>query len=75
MFKKYLIAAAFVAPALALSSAAFSQVYHGGPKSSIPTRAQTFEANKPYAQLVQEKAKNNHSYRGGPNGVMPHGTK
>ena len=72
MLKKSLIAAALLVPALALSSTAYSQVYQGGPKSAIATRAQTFEVNKPYAQFVQEKAKDNHSYLGGPNGVMPH---
>jgi len=39
MFKKSLIAAALVLPALALSSAAYSQAYQGGPKGGIATRA------------------------------------
>jgi hypothetical protein len=55
MFKKSLIAAALVAPAFALSSAAFAgQVYQGGPKSGLSASAQTFEANKPYAQFVPD---------------------
>jgi len=75
MFNKSLIAAALVVPALALSSTAYSQVYQGGPKSAIATRAQTFEVNKPYAQFVQDKAKTNHKYLGGPMGAMPHGQR
>ena len=75
MLKKSLIAAALVVPALALSSTAYSQVYQGGPKSAIATRAQTFEVNKPYAQFVQDKAKTGHKYEGGPMGAMPHGQR
>jgi len=75
MLKKSLIAAALVVPALALSSTAYSQVYQGGPKSTIATRTQTFEVNKPYAQFVQEKAKTGHKYLGGPMGAMPHGQR
>ena len=69
MFKKSLIAAALVVPAFALSSAAFAgQVYQGGPKSGLSASAQTFEANKPYAQFVPDNraATSKHTYQGGP---------
>ena len=73
MFKKSLIAAALVVPALALSSAAFAgQAYQGGPKSGLSTNAQSFEANKPYAQDVSARA-GKHIYQGGPRTVVPHG--
>jgi hypothetical protein len=75
MFKKSLIAAALVVPAFALSSAAFAgQVYQGGPKSGLSASAQTFEANKPYAQFVPDDraATSIHTYRGGPKTLIPH---
>ena len=75
MFKKSLIAAALVVPAFALSSAAFAgQVYQGGPKSGLSASAQTFEANKPYAQFVPDNraATNKHQYQAGPKTVKPH---
>jgi hypothetical protein len=75
MLKKSLIAAALVVPAFALSSAAFAgQVYQGGPKSGLSASAQTFEANKPYAQFVPDNrdATSKHSYRGGPKTLVPH---
>jgi hypothetical protein len=75
MFKKSLIAAALVVPAFALSSAAFAgQVYQGGPKSGLSASAQTFEANKPYAQFVPDNraATSKHTYRGGPKTLIPH---
>ena len=75
MFKKTLMAAALVVPALALSSAAFAgQVYQGGPKSGLTATSQSFEANKPYAQDVSARA-SQHSYRGGPKTVNPHGQR
>ncbi len=78
MFKKSLFAVTLVVPALALSSAASAgQVYQGGPKSGLSTSAQTFEANKPYAQLVPtyRPATNKHTYRGGPQTMTPHGQR
>ena len=75
MFKKSLIAAALVVPAFALSSAAFAgQVYQGGPKSGLSASAQTFEANKPYAQFVPDNraATSKHRDQGGPKTVKPH---
>ena len=76
MFKKSLIAAALVVPAFALSSAAFAgQVYQGGPKSGLTASAQTFEANKPYAQFVPDNraATSKHRlYQAGPKTVKPH---
>ena len=75
MFKKSLIAAALVVPAFALSSAAFAgQVYQGGPKSGLTASAQTFEANKPYAQFVSDNraATNKRTYHGGPKTLIPH---
>jgi hypothetical protein len=75
MFKKSFFAAALVVPAFALSSAAFAgQVYQGGPKSGLSASAQTFEANKPYAQFVPDNrtATSNHTYRGGPKTLIPH---
>ena len=61
MFRKSLVAAALVIPALALSTASFAgQAYQGGPKSGVSTigkasGAQPFEANKPYAQATDER--------------------
>jgi hypothetical protein len=79
MFTKSLIAAALVVPAFALSSAAYAggPVYQGGPKSGISMSAQTFESNKPYAQLVPDTraAKSKHVYQGGPKTVTPHGQR
>lgn len=78
MFKKSLIAAALLVPALALSSAAFAgQVYQGGPKSGLTARVQTFEANKPYAQFVPgvRAATGKHIYQGGPKTATPHGQR
>ena len=75
MFKKSLIAAALVVPAFALSSAAFAgQVYQGGPKSGLSANAQTFEANKPYAQFVPDNraVTSKHTYQGRPKTVIPH---
>ncbi len=75
MFKKSLIAAALVVPAFALSSAAFAgQVYQGGPKSGLTASAQTFEANKPYAQFVQDTlvATSKQTFQRGPNTLIPH---
>ena len=75
MFKKSLIAAALVVPAFALSSAAFAgQVYQGGPKSGLSASAQTFEANKPYAQFVPDNraATSKHTYRSGRKTLIPH---
>jgi hypothetical protein len=75
MFKKSLIAAALVVPAFALSSAAFAgQVYQGGPKSGLSTSAQTFEADKPYAQFVPDNraATSKHIYQRRPKTVIPH---
>jgi hypothetical protein len=75
MFKKSLIAAALAVPAFALSSAAFAgQVYQGGPKSGLSTSAQTFEANKPYAQFVPDNraATSKHTYQRRPKTVIPH---
>ncbi len=75
MFKKSLIAAALVVPAFALSSAAFAgQVYQGGPKSGLSTSAQTFEADKPYAQFVPDNraATSKHTYQRRPRTVIPH---
>jgi hypothetical protein len=75
MFKKSLIAAALVVPAFALSSAAFAgQVYQGGPKSGLSTSAQTFEANKPYAEFVPDNraAISKHTYQRRPKTVIPH---
>jgi hypothetical protein len=75
MFKKSLIAAVLVVPAFALSSAAFAgQVYQGGPKSGLSASAQTFEANKPYAQFVPNNraATSKHTYQGRPKTVIPH---
>ena len=75
MFKKSLIAAALVVPAFALSSAAFAgQVYQGGPKSGLSTSAQTFEANKPYAQSVPDNraATSKHTYQRRPKTVISH---
>jgi hypothetical protein len=75
MFKKSLIAVALVVPAFALSGAAFAgQVYQGGPKSGLSASAQTFEANKPYAQFVPDNraATSKHTYRRGPRTVIPH---
>jgi hypothetical protein len=75
MFKKSLIAAALLVPAVALSSAAFAgQVYQGGPKSGLTARVQTFEANKPYAQDVSARA-GKHIYQGGPKTATPHGER
>jgi hypothetical protein len=75
MFKKSLIAAALVVPAIALSSAAFAgQTYQGGPKSGLTARVQTFEANKPYAQDVSART-GKHIYQGGPKTVVPHGQR
>jgi hypothetical protein len=75
MFKKSLIAAALVVPALALSSAAFAgQAYQGGPRSGLSTNAQSFEANKPYAQDLNARA-GKHIYQGGPKTVIPHGQR
>lgn len=75
MFKKSLIAAALVVPAIALSSAAFAgQAYQGGPKSGLSTNAQSFEANKPYAQDVTARA-GKHLYQGGPKTTTPHGQR
>ena len=75
MFKKSLIAAALVVPAIALSSAAFAgQAYQGGPKSGLSTNAQSFEANKPYAQDVTVRA-GKHIYQGGPKTTTPHGPR
>ena len=75
MFKKSLIAAALLVPAVALSSAAFAgQVYQGGPKSGLTARVQTFEANKPYAQDVTARA-GKHIYQGGPKTATPHGQR
>jgi hypothetical protein len=78
MFTKSLIAAALVVPAFALSSAAYAgPVYQGGPKSGISTSAQTFESNKPYAQLVPNTraATSKHVYQGGPKTTSPHGLR
>ena len=78
MFTKSLIAAALVVPAVALSSAAFAgQVYQGGPKSGLTARVQTFESNKPYAQLVPDTraATSKHVYQGGPKTATPHGQR
>jgi hypothetical protein len=75
MFKKSLIAAALMVPAFALSSAAFAgQVYQGGPKSGLSASAQTFEANKPYAQFVPDNraATGKHTHRSGPKTLIPH---
>ena len=75
MFKKSLIAAVLLVPAVALSSTAFAgQVYQGGPKSGLSTNAQSqsFEANKPYAQDFTARA-GNHIYQGGPKTTTPHG--
>ncbi len=75
MFKKSLIAAALVVPTFALSSAAFAgQVYQGGPKSGLSTSAQTFEADKPYAQFVPDNraATSKHTYQRRPKTVIPH---
>jgi hypothetical protein len=75
MFKKSLIAAALLVPAVALSSAAFAdQVYQGGPKSGLTARVQTFEANKPYAKDVSARA-GKHIYQGGPMTATPHGQR
>ena len=75
MFKKSLIAAALVVPAIALLSAAFAgQTYQGGPKSGQSTNAQSFEANKPYAQDMTARA-SKHIYQGGPRTVVPHGQR
>ena len=72
MFTKSLIAAAL---AVALSSAAFAgQAYQGGPKSGLSTNAQSFEANKPYAQDVSARA-GKHIYQGGPKTATPHGQR
>ena len=71
MFRKSLFAAALVIAGLAFSSASFAgQAYQGGPKSGassirIASSAQPFEANKPYAQAVEER-KGRHVYQGGP---------
>jgi hypothetical protein len=70
MFRKSLVAAALVIPAVALSTAAYGgQNYQGGPKSGAnATQSQTtqqFEPNKPYAQAVEER-KGRHVYQGGP---------
>ena len=78
MFTKSLIAAALVVPAFALSSAAYAgPVYQGGPKSGITATAQTFEANKPYAQAVPNNraVAGKHIYQGGPKTVTPHGQR
>ncbi len=74
MFKKSLIAAALVVPALALSSAAFSQAYQGGPRGGLATRTQTVDS-KPYAQFVTDSraALNKYGYQGGPETAAPHG--
>lgn len=74
MLTKSLIAAAVVVPALALSSAGYGQVYQGGPKGGIATRAPTADG-KPYAQFVPQApaSGNKHVYRGGPKDVTPHG--
>ncbi len=75
MFKKSLIAAALVVSTFALSSAAFAgQVYQGGPKSGLSTSAQTFEADKPYAQFVPDNraATSKHTYQRRPKTVIPH---
>jgi hypothetical protein len=75
MFKKSLIAAALVVPAFALSSAAFAgQVYQGGPKSGLTASAQTFEANKPYAQFVSDNrvATGKQTFQRGPKTLIPH---
>jgi hypothetical protein len=75
MFKKSLIAAALLVPAVALSSAAFAgQAYQGGPKSGLSTNAQSFEANKPYAQDLTARA-GKHIYQGGPKTATPHGER
>ena len=69
MFKKSLIGAALVVPAFVLSSAAFA-----GPKSGLSASAQTFEANKPYAQFVPDNraVTSKHTYQGRPKTVIPH---
>jgi hypothetical protein len=73
MFKKSLIAAALLVPAIALSSAAYADmVYQGGPKSGLTARVQTFEANKPYAQDVSARAG---THQGGPKMTAPHGQR
>ena len=73
MFKKSLIAAALLVPAVALSSAAFAgQAYQGGPKSGLTVRVQSFEANKPYAQDVSART-GKHIYLGGPKATGQHG--
>ncbi len=71
MFKKSLLAAALVVPAIALSTASYAgQAYQGGPKSGLTKATQSqaarqFEPNKPYAQAVEER-KGRHVYQGGP---------
>lgn len=74
MFTKTLIAAVLVAPALALSAAAYAgPVYQGGPKSPLATYTNP-EAKAPYAQYVPapKPAVTPHGYQGGPKTNVPH---
>ncbi len=75
MFTKTLIAAAVLAPAIALSAAAHAggPIYNGGPKS--PATYTGPETNKPYAQYLGPQARpivTPHGYQGGPKTQVPH---
>jgi hypothetical protein len=74
MFKKSLILAALLVPAVALSSAANAQAYQGGPRGVLVVKTQPVD-NKPYAQFVPNTrgVSHQHIYNGGPKASAPHG--
>jgi hypothetical protein len=77
MTRKYLLAAALVAPfltapAMAQEAPRLDQhVYQGGPKSGIPHATRQITSSRD-AFAMAPKAVTSHRYRGGPQTVVPH---